>query len=218
MVVEGLSREALSSGHPPAPHSYLYLSVELFPFLDNVTVLAHRGCPVTVPLYQGQRSKAKQHMKLACHQCYNLGCLIPPPGHFPMAGLANVSASFFEIGSWPAAPSRAKPWPLQAGCSTANSTEACGIFLPKWPHLLEPRGRHWPGTAQHPGLSKYILPIHSSKSAGQVLICPLSREVEQSSDAPTSQVEQGGLFSFLLLMTGVFVTCSRLKRIHTIFQ
>lgn len=37
-------------------------------------------------------------------------------------------------------------------------------------------GRPWPGTAQHAGLSGQILLIHSLRSAGQVLICPLSRE------------------------------------------
>lgn len=76
---------------------------------------------------------------------------------------------------------------------------------------------HWPGTAQHPGLSKYILPLHSSKSAGQVLIGPLSREAEQSSDAPTSQVEQGGLFSFLLLML-VYLLLAQVSKGSTPFS
>ena len=116
-----------------------------------------------------------------------------------MARLANLSASFFEIGSWPAVPSWASPGPLQAGCSTANSTETRGIFWPERPHLLEPQGRHWPGTAWHLGPSKYIPPIRSSKFAGQVLIGPVSREEQRSSDTPGSQVERGP-FSFLFLM------------------
>lgn len=99
-----------------------------------------------------------------------------PPGHFLMACLAKLLANFSQTGSWPAAPSQANAGPLPADWSTTNATLAHGIFRPEQLHLPEPWGRPWPGTAQHVGLSKHILLRRSSKSAGQVLMCLLSRE------------------------------------------
>lgn len=66
VVAEGVCRAAASSGHlpPPPPASYSYLSSELSPFLDTVTVSAGCGCSVIVSLYQGR--EAKQHTWLAC--------------------------------------------------------------------------------------------------------------------------------------------------------
>lgn len=86
VVAKGVSRAACHLLPPIPPpthtHSYVYPSIKLAPFLDNVAILAHCGCLVFVSLYQEGRSTVKQQTYLACHQGYNWWCLSPLWGTF----------------------------------------------------------------------------------------------------------------------------------------
>lgn len=61
------------------------------------------------------------------------------------SGLSSQALSqFLSSGELADCAQPGKLWPLQAGCPTASSTEAHGIYLPGKPQLLEPWGGHCP--------------------------------------------------------------------------
>lgn len=186
MLVKGASRAAPSRGRCPNPtlRSYLHLSIALSPFMDNVTVVAHGRCSVTVGLYHEQRSETKESNNRSWPAASAVACMSNAPlGTFRWPLQPSSQPVSQQWGAADCA-QPGKLWPLQAGCPTASSTEAHGIYLPGKPQLLEPGA----GTAQHTDLSKYIVLTHPVKPLGQVLICPTSREDEQNSDTPASRV------------------------------
>lgn len=152
------SSPVICSPHPPAhpQHTHTLLFIPLNPAISffgqccPLGSLWKLGPCVSLP-GRGKHSDASNIVGLP--PVLQLVMSDSPPGHLPMACLAKLSASFSKTGSWPAVPSWASSEPLQAGCPMANSVEAHCIFLPEQPHLAEPRGRPWPGTARHAGLS-----------------------------------------------------------------